>query len=183
MKSIVGILFLVLATSSLAEIYKWRDEAGNLHFSDQKPPARYNPVTIEVETSTGQQESDRAARPGETINEGPAPSESTKFRLSAPPRYSAMRITNPSNGAAIRSNNGSLTINCTLKPALSEQAGHKVRFYVDGQAVATSKQCQHTVANLFRGEHTIHTSVIDTANKTLIETRPVKFHLLRASAL
>jgi len=45
-KGFVTAILLMIANSSLAEIYKWRDEHGRLHFGDRPP------VTVESETVT-----------------------------------------------------------------------------------------------------------------------------------
>ena len=52
-------LFLVMGTlaiPSYAELYKWVDEKGKVHFSDQKPPDQKNTETIQVEPLNTMQE-------------------------------------------------------------------------------------------------------------------------------
>lgn len=184
MRQLLGATLLILATSSWAEIYKWRDDSGTLHFSDQKPPANYNPVTVDVDTGSHTQSTQSSeSNDGEASASAPEHDQTTPTPPPAPTRYSQIRLTSPAPNASIRSNNGSLSLNCTTTPALSQEAGHKVRFFIDGQVAATSSRCQHTLTNVNRGEHTASAAVIDAGGKTLIKSPTVKFFLLRASAL
>lgn len=183
MRAIVFTLlaFLLLPQAGLAEIYKWRDASGTLHFSDQKPPDNYNPETVAIQPSTTH-----------TIHQGNNPENEGSPEQSAEPtqaqpsniaRYRSIELTSPIHGAVIRSNNGTVTLNCAVDPPLSNEAGHKVNFFVDGVAVGTSKQCRHTLQSLSRGEHSASVAVTDAMGKTLVRAPTVKFNLLRASAL
>lgn len=48
-KVCVFILFILFSYSCLGEVYKWRDEAGKLHFSDRAPPSSHRNSGPKVE--------------------------------------------------------------------------------------------------------------------------------------
>jgi hypothetical protein len=49
----VLVLVLVTASSASAEMYEWKDEDGNLHFSDRPPQTRENLPSGAVPTYAG----------------------------------------------------------------------------------------------------------------------------------
>lgn len=50
---ILSILFALVAVSANAEIYKWTDENGQIHYSDKKPKAQKDAKQIKVNTGKG----------------------------------------------------------------------------------------------------------------------------------
>lgn len=90
------------------------------------------------------------------------------------PAYKSVVVTNPKDGAGIRSNNGDISISISLKPALLP--GHKIIISMDGEEVGTGNSV--SLQNVDRGTHDIKVTVVDQSGEELISTSST-FSLLR----
>ena len=163
-----------------AEIFKWTDEKG-IHFADEAPPGvDAEKVIIQppnTSTPASTQSSESTAHPSDD-----APGVNND-RYQRAKRYTKLIITHPGNDQAIRANNGSVSITCALDPALQSDAGHQVRFLLDGQPFAVSSRCSTTLEEVDRGAHWISAEVINQEGQILLQSDVTKFHLQRHSRL
>ncbi len=175
------LLLLTLIASPLlahAAIYRWVDSEGVLHFSDQKPNV---PGVEEVKVdppnvmSTDKPASGQAGASGAN-----APAKGVP---AVPPRYRSLTITAPGNDEAVRANDGTVIVSCTLQPALGTVAGHSVQVLIDGRKIGGLTSCGTTLTQLSRGTHSVQVQVVDSLGKVLISSPVHSFHVLRASRL
>jgi len=168
-------LILTLALVSCyatAGVYRWVDENGQAHFSDQprsgavqiklKETSVYTPPSLEdTESSSQTEQQDNAEeKTGEVIE------------------YESIAVVSPENNQVVRSEGGALDISVELRPGL--QPGHKIRVYLDGnQAAQDLDATQITLQNTDRGTHSIAVGVIDENNKELKRSGAVSFHMIR----
>ena len=177
---LLALLFICLPPVTHAEIYKWVDETG-IHFADEAPAGVdakkviVQPPNSSAPASTTS--SDSTTRPADnTPGQDNDAFQPTK-------RYSELKITHPDNDQAVRANSGSVSVTCSLTPALQSDAGHQVRFLLDGQPFAISSSCSTTLEEIDRGTHKVSAEVINQEGRVLLRSGTTRFNLQRHSRL
>lgn len=164
-------VLLALAAPAFAgqTVYKWVDEKGVTHFSDQ-PTAGAE----KVEMSAG---ANRTADPPPSY----ASSGSEEPTAKAGPAYSRFVIVSPQQDQSIINTGGKVTVQLAATPSIG--AGHTVALYLDGAPVSdfNSSGNSYEFSNLPRGTHTVK-AVVSEAGRTLQETPVVTFHVRQESA-
>lgn len=160
-----GLLLLFLtgfALAGAAEVYRWTDAEGVVHFGDQ--PVK-GAETIKVP-------------PMQVIS--PLPVEQLRERAGAVAGgpYSTLQVISPEPDEALRSNTGEVSIQLALSPALLR--GHHLFVTVDGVERETPATTMN-LSNLTRGGHTVLAQVKDARGKVLISSETVHFFVLRAA--
>jgi hypothetical protein len=164
-------VLLALAAPAFAgqTVYKWVDEKGVTHFSDQ-PVAGAE----KVEMSAG---ANRAASPPPSYT----PSAPEQPRAKAGPAYSRFAIASPQQDEAIINTGGKVTVQIAATPSIDPR--HSLVLYLDGAPVSdfNSKGTSHEFSNMPRGAHTVK-AVVSADGKTVQETPAVTFHVRQESA-
>ncbi|WP_129781313.1 DUF4124 domain-containing protein [Peristeroidobacter soli] len=160
-------VLLALAAPAFAgqTVYKWVDDKGVTHFSDQ-PIAGAE----KVELSSGPS---RAATPPPSYSP-PASQPPVK----AGPPYSRFVIVSPQQDQAFINSGGKVTVSLAATPAIT--SGHTVTLYLDGSPVAGFSPMSHEFSDMPRGSHTVK-AVITQGGQTIQETPPVTFHVRQES--
>ena len=169
-RTIIACTFLACVAAGHAQVYRWTDEQGNLHFSDSPPESRdFEEVDIP---------------PVLSVPAFKAPEQSAETSLDNEPDpkvYQRFRIIHPENDSAIRNNAGDLSVSLAMEPPL--KGNHSIVLFMDGISVAEGRQSTFQLNNVDRGTHTLHAEVRDSAGTTLLTTDPVEFSILRVSVL
>ena len=180
------VLLLFVSSNSIADIYQFKDEDGNILFSDvpvpggkrikqNKPSVAPAPNRKGVDSRNNVKNSDKAAQP--------ASAGKTEAKPKAK-KYTGLKITNPSDDQAIRSNNGNITFKYNLEPALQTKFGHYMKLEIDGKLIDKKwTSTSMSFKNMDRGTHTISAVVYDKNNAKLFKSKRTTFHLLRYSAI
>lgn len=168
----LAVLCCVGSGSLSAEIYRTVDEQGNVVFTDT-PAVNSKPVEL-----------------GPASTYSPPPQISTTqtrtpdTEESETTFYSALRIVRPAEEETIRDNTGNVSVSLEIEPALLVQAGHRVQFFLDGEAIgAPSSVLKTSFANVDRGEHQVEAAVIDVSGEPILRTSSVRFFLHRYSII
>jgi hypothetical protein len=166
-------LYVLLALSVPAfagqTVYKWVDEKGVTHFSDQ-PVAGAE----KVELSSGSSRST------------PAPTYSAPRAQDTPadkgPAYSRFVIESPQQDEAVINTGGVVRVTVGSSPQLA--GAHQIVFYLDGSAVADADphSSTHEFTTMPRGTHTIKAVVSTLQGVKIQETPTVTFHVRQESA-
>jgi hypothetical protein len=165
-------LALCLAVAPLAaqEIYRWVDENGVVHYSDQPREGAERVQVRAPMTFESQMRMDPAARdPAAAADEAPAL------------RYTSIRITSPPDGEPIWATGGIYTVQVETVPAL--QPGHRVALQLNGIPVPGTPVANTRIelTGLIRGEHHLQAAVVDPSDQWLIFSDEITFHVLQAS--
>ncbi len=176
-----AILVLALGAMASAETAIYRDTDGDITSFADRP-------------ATGRQEVDLPrVNTYSPVELTPPPPDIVSPKEPAA-SYRDIRITFPVDGEAIRRNGGNLRVTGRVEPAL--HVGHSAVLLVNG-TVAVSGEARHeadgdsdnghsplafTLANVSRGPHSAAIAITDRKNNILIQSAPVSFHLLRATA-
>jgi hypothetical protein len=166
------LLALAVPASAGQTVYKWVDEKGVTHFSDQ-PVAGAE----KLELSSGPKRS----------AETPAPSYSPPARqddvpVQKGPAYARFVIESPQQDETIINTGGVVRVSLAATPALDSQ--HVVTLFLDGSRVQdfAAMSMSHEFSNVPRGSHTIKAVVSTPQGQMLQETPPVTFHVRQESA-
>lgn len=159
-------VLLALAAPAFAgqTVYKWVDEKGVTHFSDQPRSG-----AEKVELSSG---SNRADSPPPAYT----PSAPQESKAQSGPAYSRFVVESPQQDQAIINTGGKVTVQLSATPTVAP--GHTVALYLDGAPVPDfgPTDLSYEFSNMPRGTHTVK-AVISEKGRTIQETPPVTFHV------
>ncbi|HEY0939026.1 MAG TPA: DUF4124 domain-containing protein [Steroidobacter sp.] len=162
-------VLLALAVPAFAgqTVYKWVDDQGVTHYSDQ-PVAGAEKVELSGGTK-------RASTPAPTYSP-PAREVTTKG-----PVYSRFVVESPQQDQAIINTGGVVRVSLASTPAIN--SGHVVSLYLDGSPVeGYSGAMSHELTNVPRGTHTVKAVVSTQQGQKIQETPVVTFHVRQESA-
>jgi hypothetical protein len=154
------------ATAAAATVYKWVDERGVTHYSDQ-PHA--NATELDV-------------KPAQTVS-GPtaaaAPSANTAAS-GAERTYTVCELYRPENEEVFL-NTSTVTAKLRLEPTLA--AGDQVGIAIDGRRQTNQPRIgtDFVLSDVERGTHTVIVVVANAAGKPICTTAPVTFHVRQPS--
>ncbi|OQX13945.1 MAG: hypothetical protein BWK73_10730 [Thiothrix lacustris] len=163
------LMFGLVSASVQAEIYRWIDAAGNTVYGDN-PPKQSAAKPVDLPILTVADSPVPAAKP----EPAPAPAEEETA-------YTDFAITSPSTDEAIRANEGNVTVSVSLKPAL--KPGDGVALYLDSKQVGSGASLSFALTDIERGEHSVFAVLSNAEGDIIQNTAPVKFSVLRYSAL
>ncbi len=169
----LSLLILLLAFPlSAAEIYKWVDEKGNVHYGDAPGGAGAKPLTRLPGLSTYRP----PALPKLEERKSAAPSAAEPSQASA--GYRMVKVVSPEPQATIRSAPGEVPVFVALDPVLRE--GHYLQVILDGKPLP-QKHASTVIqlSNVDRGEHRIAVAVYDADGKLLKQSESHVFYLHR----
>lgn len=154
----------IFSAMALAEdAYRSVDEQGNMVFSDKQTPGAEK---IEL------QEAQTIEPLSVEAFEYTPPKQPTRL-------YESIEISSPQDDAAIRANNGNVTISVSLRPDL--QDGHVITISVDGEEVSSSTATSIDLTSLDRGTHNVRAFVQDAKGRLILDSKTTTFHVLRHS--
>jgi hypothetical protein len=167
-KFLFTLMSLACTVAVSATVYKWVDENGVVHFSDQ-PHENAEQVQLKTpqtytapKTPAGTQQAPRqeASRPG--------------------PAYKSCAISEPTNDQVFL-NTDTVTAGVTVQPAV--RPGDTAVVTLDGQRVpgVPANGGQFTIQPVDRGTHSIQMTVQDSSGATLCSSPAVTFHVQQPS--
>ncbi len=179
-----SLLVLVLSFSAVhAEIYKWVDSEGNVHYGDQPDTAAARPmknlpglstyappVVPEQEEPLSREGADVTTAPGR-----PAPTEG------GVQEYRSISIVSPEEGGTVRSSPGTVQLFIALAPVLRQ--GDYLKVILDGKSLKEKyRGTVISLQNIDRGEHKVAVAVYNKKGRKLLQSDTRSFFLHRTIA-
>lgn len=164
-KILLGAMLCLSAQTSMATIYQWYDNNGNVHFSDtpHKGAKEINLPTVQT------------FDPSKTINKQ---EKVVKPVEAEAPNYKSVTITQPENESTIPNLEGNVNIAIEVLPKLFE--GDSIQLVLDGKPVGKpQKNSAFSLTNVFRGAHTASVKVLNKDLEEVTSSAPVKFYVRR----
>lgn len=174
MRLIAFIVALLLAQPALAQVYRWVDEDGVVHYTDR--PVEGAEV-VDLPESRG------------TTFRRPAPLPSA-----APPaaaeqdddqgfNYQSFRIVQPSDEETLWNIGATLDVSLSLTPGLRE--GHEIEVWFDGSVLESREPASlsFTVPEVYRGTHNLWARVLDSSGRVLIQSNEITFYVQQTSVI
>lgn len=176
------VLALLLATCSLAaaqtssskstKTYRWVDDEGVMHFSDQPRPGARNPEDQAYEIRRPNVSESRAVRPRTQSEPGDSqPDDSAP----APMGYQRLSISSPNNGDTLWNIGGTLNVSVQLSPPLRD--GDGIVILLNGKSLTPRPVRGTSIAltGVYRGEHTMTAVVRDATGSDVFTSAPIRF--------
>ncbi len=162
------LMFLACTAAVAATVYKWVDEEGVVHYSDQP---HENAQKVELKAPQTYSSPKTAA---------PQPPRSTPARESSAPVYQSCSITEPTNEQAYL-NTDTVTAGVTVSPAV--RPGDTVVVTLDGSLVpgVPANGGQFSISPVDRGTHAIQMVVKDPEGTTVCSSTSVTFFVRQPS--
>lgn len=156
----LGMLWLTFM--SYAEVYRWVDPDGVVHFADE-PVAGAKPVQKQPITTFPQKTfSDNNANNSEAVSKASY--------------YQSIRIHAPTPQSTIWDVNGRVAVIIECLPALRKN--DRLLLLLDNQAVGTpTKNRLLALAGVERGAHTLRAMIVNGQHKTIQSSKSVVFYL------
>lgn len=167
------ILLLTVLAVAGADVYRWVDSDGQVHFSDT-PRAGAERITIQVPQPRTSQAADQQGSGQGTTDDDDAADDFAG--------YDSLTIQSPGQDETLWNIEGQLNVAAAVQPEL--QPDHTLQVYLDGQALPPADPGANTltVSNVYRGQHSLRAVILDSAGAVLAESPTVSFYV-RQNAL
>lgn len=161
---LVGFLLPVMAN---AEVYRWVDEDGNVHFGDQPPEDRPG-EQVEI------REPMRAVplEGAREILQRPVHPEEVE-----PDGYERIEIARPQDDEGVRAPDGMVTVEVELQPGLAPD--DRIVWLLDGEIVEEGTATRTVLGPLHRGRYTLQARVLGADDQELVASPSIGFNVLR----
>jgi hypothetical protein len=177
MKNILVVLACLVPVLVQAEVYRWVDEQGRIHFGDL-PPERRSAETVDLPRRSPPPVTRDASDGKRAEPSVPATNEAGTDGVSS--GYQQLAIIQPATGSTVRSNEQTLMVVTSLEPSL--RAGHLMALYLDGTAVGPGVPGTSVeLHGIVRGRHSLQAKVVDAKGEVIIESPVVNFYLRQAA--
>ena len=165
-RAIIALLGIFVAAVATADVWRWVDDDGVVHFSDTPVEGAERIEVSEASRTTGS----RIYTPPPQIGaDGEAvPEVQEEFR------YESLTIAAPGAEETLWNIEGTINVSLALAPGL--QSGHQVRVYFDGEPQMVNST-SFTINEVYRGVHNIQAEVLDETGKLMIRSRPNRFYV------
>lgn len=165
------IAVLLYFNMAAADVYRWTDADGTVHYSDS-PTDGAEKVEL-GETSVVP-----------TLKPTPRSNSSERYRSGASGAgYSKIGIASPAHEQTLRNVEG-ITVSVILEPSLRADEGHAIQLYYDGNAQGEPQAgTQFVISEAERGAHTLAAAVLDANGKVVLRSADSVFFLHRRSIL
>jgi hypothetical protein len=169
MRQLIFILCFAIAAPLAAQVYRWVDENGVVHYSDV-PREGAEQIELQQPTTFSAPE---ISTPSATEDEG--------IQEEGFSGYASFDIKNPSAEETIWNTAGQVTVALDLQPRL--RTGHTVRLYLDGNWLEEQPDRQTTfpLTELARGSHNVRADVRNENGVVQTQTGNVVFYVQQTS--
>ena len=164
-RAILALLGLFVAAAATADVWRWVDDDGVVHFSDTPVEGAERVDVSEASRTTGA----RVFTPPPQLGaDGEPVVEEEEFR------YESLEIASPGAEETLWNIEGTLSVSLALTPGL--QSGHQVRVYFDGEPRMVNST-SFTIDEVWRGVHNIQAEVLDETGTLMIRSQPSRFYV------
>jgi hypothetical protein len=165
--SLFCICFIAFSASH-ADIFKWTDSQGNVHFSDTP---RQGAVRVDLPENQSFS-APKTQPPSEEV------SQPEKAGKQTGQVYTMVSIEQPQNEETIRNNQGSLAVSVKVTPNLMK--GDKVQLILDGTPIGEPQPAlQFGLNGINRGSHTIAVQIVDKKGNVIITSDSITVFMFR----
>lgn len=171
------ILLIVLIPSVLvaAEVYRWVDDDGTVHYSDRPQEGAETVIIREAQTFS------TPAAPAARSTSSTTSARSDEAEPEAAASYSNFEIVTPRQEEVLWNIGGQLNVSLRARPRI--RSGHTIFLYMDGQEVRQLPRgrMQASLADVVRGTHQLHAEVRDRSGSTVARSDTVQFTVQQTS--
>lgn len=158
----IFVIILFICATGYAEIYRWSDSAGVVHFSDT-PHAGSQIISPPQETNV------TVGRFLNIKNKVLKKNELTDHRK--------LVIMQPENETTLRNNSGEVSIKVHMLPDL--KSGEYLGFFIDEQLLMSSTNYNVSLSGIDRGSHTLFIKLMNKDHIALNKSEKIIFYMHR----
>ena len=167
-RPLLALLGLLAAAAASADVWRWVDENGVVHFSDTPVEgAEQVDVSASARTTGARVYRDTSPSTATAGDQQPAEEQETF-------RYQSLTIASPAAEETLWNIEGILSVSLSVSPAL--QPGHRVRVYFDGEPRMVNAT-SFTIDEVWRGVHNIQAEVLDETGRLMIRSQTNRFYV------
>jgi hypothetical protein len=174
MRLTVLLVALLLVQPALAQVYRWVDADGVVHYTDR--PVEGAEV-VDLPESKG------------TTFRRPAPPPSAAPAAAAEEdadqgfAYRSFQIVQPSDEETLWNIGATLDVSLSLTPRLRE--GHEIEVWFDGSVLDSREptSLSFTIPEVYRGSHNLWARVVDSSGSVLIQSNEITFYVQQTSVI
>lgn len=165
MRKLFFLIALFLSLPLAAQVYKYTDEKGVVHYTDKPPsknakPANLPPLHTYAPPPT-------SAKPEAATPAPEAPSGGGGFQV---------RITAPANESTSREASSEVAVSVDVAPPLPR--GYTLRYYLDGAARSDAGDGTGALlTGVERGQHSIEVALLDPQGAEVARSAPVTVYM------
>ncbi len=164
-KTGIVIVSLLMSLAAYAQIYRWVDSNGNVHFSDRPHKGAEKIELPEVQTFSPP-----------PVPESKPPAEEDDTDASS--YYTSVKITQPESEATLRDNQGMVSVLVNLQPNL--RVGDSLQLLYDGNPLGSPQTTTAFILNnVYRGSHTVSVQVLDSKGNVVTQSESITFFMHR----
>lgn len=165
-----ALLLLTLTASAGADVFRWTDSNGVVHFSDRPHPGAQI-LNIPGSPPPGAANPDQKSEQIPNQTEEPAADSSEQ-------EYQSVAITQPKQDETVRNNQGYVPIIIEVEPDL--RPGDLFQVMLDGKAIGKPQPGKLFALNeLDRGTHTVAVQIVGADGNVINTSDAVTFHMQR----
>jgi len=165
MNRFILIILLIISGTLNAEVYKWTDASGDVHFSDKPHPGAEKIDLPEVQMYS-------------TPPIPPSIPDNKQAENDSQSVYKNLAIMQPQDQATIRNNEGHLSLIAQASPGL--KPGDKFQLLYDGTTLGEPQIAPvFTLKDINRGSHTLVVQIINAEGKVLISSQSTTIFMHR----
>jgi hypothetical protein len=155
-------------TASASDVWKWVDEKGITHYSDQPVPGA---TKIEV----------RAGNIAQGPENAPPAASDSPSAAAAVTKYRNFEIWRPETDQVFSNTGGQVNVEIRIEPGIGP--GHTVNLYLDGKVVTgfARNAMSYSLSGVPRGTHNVTATVTDQRGTQIQETKSVVFTVRQES--
>lgn len=168
MRKLIVLLAVLLAVPVLADVYRWTDKDGVIHYTDKPPAPGAKPAELPPL---------QTFKPDALPKLAPAADDAAK---STKPLARTIAIVEPAAETTIRDAEGKVPVSVAAEP----QNGEGIVYTLDGAAQNSTPtpSTAFLLSGVERGEHHLGATLVDAAGKTLATAAPVTVYLMPPTA-
>lgn len=173
MRLVASILLCAVALSAgSAEIWRWKDANGVVHYSDQPRPGAER-ISAGSPAPGSVALPDVVAQPAEA-NDGVGGQQ--------PEGYTSCTVASPADDENFQGVQ-SVYVQLSVEPQL--QPGHRIQLLVNGAALPEwpAAATSSTLPEVFRGSHTLSVRVLDARGRPVCSGPSITFHIRQQSLI
>ena len=162
MRTLIALALLGLASHVAADVYRWTDASGVVHYADKPLVPEAKPATLPT-----LQTYKAGTTPPMSGDAVPAPA--------AAPSAAVVAITSPAADETIRDSEGNFTVNVAARMG----NGQGLVFYLDGAALNSTptQSSAYQYSGVERGEHSVGVALVNAEGAELGRAEPVTVHV------
>jgi hypothetical protein len=171
LKCLIALTSLLSAAAIAAPAWTWVDDQGRRHYSDRP-----------VEGATQIELAGPQTFSGGATSQPALPVTQQQAAETAGQAYTVLDVISPADGETLTNIGGTLTMEVAVYPRL--QAAHQIDVIFNGERRNLgSRSLSLTIADVFRGEHSIQAVIVAADGSELLRSAPITVFVRQTSVL